>query len=149
MVKIYQFPQGAQRQQVKQTINGVKRKRWFGKIGHNLLMILDWCFFTIRLAVATVLHFSVALFFSLLYTFKGVIFFLGGGICIFMYYHLNHHFISPDNYTIPFLAGVFFCACIGEQVVELMNNKLPFHQLLRVAASNNERIVDHSANDEY
>lgn len=148
---IYQFPQGAERQVVKKSINTVKRKRKLGKVGLIIMTGIRWLWFALRITLANMMHIATVTFFAFLHAFKGFIFVIGGFGCIIMYYHLDKHFTAPDNYTIPFFVGLWAMACAGEAITTMLHYAMPFHRLLAVWVREEENSDSHyqgAANDE-
>lgn len=148
---IYQFPQGAERQVVKKSINTVKRKRKLGKVGRVIMTGICWLWFALRITLANMLHIATVTFFAFLHAFKGFIFVIGGLGCIIMYYHLDEHFTASDNYTIPFFVALWVMACAGEAITSMLHYAMPFHRLLAVLVREEENSAAHyqgAANDE-
>ncbi|PAV05378.1 hypothetical protein CBG25_06485 [Arsenophonus sp. ENCA] len=129
---VYQFPQGKQRESVRKAASHSKRKRFFAKFLKLFSKSIYWVWFFIRLVVASSLHTVTGIVLALLYGFKGVMIFLGGGICLVTYFHLGKHFIAPNNYTIPILAAVCIIALLGEALISFLNDVMPFHRLLGI-----------------
>ncbi|PAV02299.1 hypothetical protein CBG25_11715 [Arsenophonus sp. ENCA] len=129
---VYQFPQGKQREAVKKAASQSKRKRFFAKFLKLFSKGIHWVWFSIRLVIASSLHTVTGILLALLYGFKGVIIFLGGGICLVTYFHLGKHFIAPNNYTLPILAAVCIIALLGEALITFLNDVMPFHRLLGI-----------------
>lgn len=107
-------------------------KRFFANFLKIFLKGIHWVWFSIRLIVSSGLHRVTGILLALLYGFKGVIFFIGGGICLVTYFHLGKHFIAPNNYTIPILAGIWIIALLGESLISFLNDVMPFHRLLGI-----------------
>ncbi|WP_242451006.1 hypothetical protein [Sodalis glossinidius] len=97
---IYQFPQGAERQVVKKSINTVKRKRKLGKVRRTIMTGIRWLWFALRITLANMLHIATVTFFAFLHAFKGFIFvIIGLGCIIILIIILRHQIIIP----FPFL----------------------------------------------
>lgn len=129
---VYQFPQGRQREAVRKAASQSKRNRFFTKFLRLSLKGIHWVWFSIRLVVASSLHTVIGILLALLYGFKGMMIFLGGGVCLVTYYHLGKHFIAPNNYTIPILVAVCIIALLGEALITFLNDVMPFHRLLGI-----------------
>lgn len=119
---IYQFPQGAERQVVKKSINTVKRKRKLGKVERTIMTGIRWLWFALRVTLANMLHIATVIFFSFLHAFKGFIF-----------------------------VGLWVMACVGEAITSMLHYAMPFHRLLAVLVREEENGDAHyqgAANDE-
>jgi len=130
MAKIYEFPQGAERGQLKKEIARERQKRFAEKAGNTFIKWLGWCWFYLRLLAASVLHFICVFVLAIVGAFKGVIFWLGGVLCIITWYHLDHQLWTPQNLTIPVITATWILGLLAEFLMELLNKTLPWHKLL-------------------
>ncbi|PAV11382.1 hypothetical protein CBG25_00570 [Arsenophonus sp. ENCA] len=129
---IYQFPQGKQREAVIKAASQSKRKRFFAKFLKLFSKGIYWAWFSIRLVVASSLHTVTGILLALLYGFKGVVIFIGGGVCLVTYFHLGKNIIATNNYTIPIFLAVCIIALLGEALISFINDVMPFHRLLGI-----------------
>ena len=95
MSKIYPFSQGLERQAMK-NIAKAKGKKTLEKPGRIVMIYVRQLWFALRITFA-MLHIVTVEFSTLLHACKECIFVIGGLGYIIMYYHLNKHFIAPDN----------------------------------------------------
>ncbi len=93
-------------------------------------------FFTIRITIATTLHYSLCVSLekhtSILNSMNVFLFFFLGLCCIINYFHLDRHFISPTNYVTPVFVGFWILSCSARHLVNLIHEHLPFHRICRV-----------------
>lgn len=132
MTKIYQFPQGQDRDKYKSAVSEIKRHRALKKSGGVALKGVEWLWFAVRLIAANGIHAVTAIGLGLLGAFSTFIFFLGGIGCVIVYYHLDKHFYAPNNYTIPFIVGLWILSCTGGAIADYINENIPFHRLFCV-----------------
>ncbi|EAS2903196.1 hypothetical protein DTC83_21880 [Salmonella enterica] len=130
MAKIYEFPQGAERGKLRKEITRKRKKRFAEKTGNTFVKWLGWGWFYLRLLVASVLHFISVFVLAILGAFKGLVFWLGGILCIITWYHLDHQLWTPQNLTIPVIAATWITGLLAEPLIELLNNKMPWYRLL-------------------
>ncbi|ELP6174274.1 hypothetical protein U3D69_004731 [Salmonella enterica] len=130
MAKIYQFPQGEERGKFRKEIARERKKRFAVKTGNTFVKWLGWGWFYLRLLAASVLHFISVFVLAILGAFKGLVFWLGGVLCIITWYHLDHQLWTPQNLTIPVIAATWITGLLAEPLIELLNNKMPWYRLL-------------------
>ncbi|ECZ6620131.1 hypothetical protein M1J64_005186 [Salmonella enterica] len=130
MAKIYEFPQGAERGKLRKEIARERKKRFAEKTGNTFVKWLGWCWFYLRLLTAGILHFISICILAILGAFKGLVFWLGGLLCIITWYHLEHQLWTPKNLTIPVIAATWILGLLAEPLIELLNKKMLWYRLL-------------------
>lgn len=131
MAKVYQFPQGKNRQMMKKTFRITKRKMLFKKIFSLMGRIFFWLFIWSRRIVASVLHMSVYFSLSLLHVFRYFLFLLGGFYCL-IHYNQIHGWYTVDDYSVVIVAICIIASLVAEGLVSWLDNASPFHRLLFV-----------------
>jgi len=130
MAKIYEFPQGADRNRLKREIASERKKHLKEKTGNPLLKYIKWSWFYLRLLTAGTLHLISVVTLAILGAFSTVIFWIGGLICVVTWFHLDHQFWTAQNFTIPVIGCVWILSLLSAPLVELMNKKTPWYRLL-------------------
>lgn len=133
MAKIYEFPQGADRNRLKREIASERKKRLKEKTGNPLLKYIKyikWIWFYLRLLTAGTLHLISVVTLAILGAFSTVIFWVGGLICVVTWFHLEHQFWTAQNFTIPVIGGMWVLSLLSAPLVELMNKRTPWYRLL-------------------
>lgn len=132
MSNVISFPNGKERIAFKRNIAKNKLKDIFQSILQFISKALHGIFFTMRLTVATTLHYVFCVSLSILNSMNVFLFFFLGLCCIINYFHLDRHFISPTNYATPVFVGFWMLSCSAQHLVSLIHEHLPFHRMCRV-----------------
>lgn len=130
MAKIYEFPQGAERGKLKKEIAREHKKRFAEKAGNKFMKWIGWSWFYLRLLTAGVLHLVSVFTLAVLGAFSKAIFWIGGLLCVVTWFHLNHQFWTTHNLTIPVITSLWVLSLFAVPLMELLNNKSPWHRLL-------------------
>lgn len=132
MSNVINFPNGKERVAFKRNITRTKRYNIFKSILQLVSKAIHGIFFTIRLTVATTLHYVFCVSLSILNSVNVFLFFFLGLCCIINYFHLDRHFISPTNYATPVFVGFWILSCSARHLVSLIQEHMPFHRICRV-----------------
>ena len=132
MSNVISFPNGKERIAFKRNIAKNKLKNISKSILQLVSKAVHGIFFTIRLTIATTLHYSFCVSLSILNSMNVFLFFFLGLCCIINYFHLDRHFISPTNYATPVFVGFWILSCSAQHWVSLIHEHLPFHRICRV-----------------
>jgi hypothetical protein len=130
MSKIYEFPQGADRNRLKEEIACERKKRLKDKTGNSLLKYIKWSWFYLRLLTAVTLQLASVVTLAILGAFSTAIFWIGGLICVVSWFHLEHQFWTPQNFTIPVIVSLWGLSLFATPLMELINKKMPWYRLL-------------------
>jgi hypothetical protein len=107
MAKIYEFPLGAERSKLKNEIIQERKKRLREKNGNPVIRHAKWFWFYLRLATAGALHLVSVITLAVLGAFSTAIFWIGGLMCVVTWFHLEHQFWTPQNFTIPVIVTLW------------------------------------------
>ncbi|ACP54024.1 Unknown (plasmid) [Rickettsia africae ESF-5] len=132
MSNVINFPNEKERITFKRNIANTKRYNIFKSILQLVSKAIYDTLFTIRLTIATTLHYSFCVFLSILNSMNVFLFFFLGLCCIINYFHLGQHFVSPTNYVTPVFIGFWILSCSAQHLVSLIQEHLPFHRICRV-----------------
>jgi len=130
MAKIYEFPQGADRNRLKREIASERKKRLKERTGNPLVKYIKWSWFYIRLLTAGTLHMISVVTLAILGAFSTVIFWIGGLICVVTWFHLEHQFWTPHNFTIPVIVTLWALSLFAAPLMQLLNKKMPWYRFL-------------------
>lgn len=130
MAKIYEFPQGADRNRLKREIASERKKRLKERTGNPLVKYIKWSWFYIRLLTAGTLHLISVVTLAILGAFSTVIFWIGGLICVVTWFHLEHQFWTPHNFTIPVIVTLWALSLFAAPLMQLLNKKIPWYRFL-------------------
>ncbi len=131
MAKVYQFPQGKNRQMMKKMFRITKRKMLFKQIFSLMGRFFFWLFIWSRRIVASVLHMSVYFSLSLLHVLRYFLFLLGGFYCL-IHYNQIHGWYTVNDYSVVIVAICIITSLVAEGLVSWLDNASPFHRLLFV-----------------
>ncbi|EAM3234695.1 hypothetical protein DTC80_23120 [Salmonella enterica] len=130
MAKIYEFPQGPARGKLKKEIIRERKKRLREKNGNPVIRHAKWFWFYLRLTTAGALHLVSVITLAVLGAFSNAIFWIGGLICVVTWFHLERQLWTTNNYTIPVVIAFWGVSLFAVPLMELLNKKLPWYQLL-------------------
>ena len=130
MAKIYEFPQGADRQRLKREIASQSKERLNAKAGHPVLKYIKWSWFYLRFLAAGFMHFISVVALAILAAFSKAIFWIGGLFCVITWFHLEHQFWTAHNFTIPVIVTLWGLSLFAAPLMQLLNNKMPWYRLL-------------------
>lgn len=130
MAKIYEFPQGADRQRLKEEIDSQRKRQPNEKSGYQFLNYIKRGWFYARLMIAATMHFISVITLAILAAFSKAIFWVGGIICLVTWFHLDREIWSPHNLTIPVIAGLWALSLFAAPLIKFLNQRTPWHSLL-------------------
>ncbi len=132
MSNVIHFPNGKERVAFKRNIAEAKCYNIFKSILKLVGKAISRIFFTIRLTIATTLHYSFCFSLSILNSMNVFLFFFLGLCYIINYFHLDRHFTSPTNYATPVFVGFWILSCAAQYIVSLIQEHMPFYRIMKV-----------------
>lgn len=145
MAKIYEFPLGAERGKLKKEIARERKRRFVEKTGNKFIKWSGWSWFYLRLLLAGGLHVVSVCLLATIGAFSKAIFWLGGLVCVITWFHLEHQFWTPQNFTIPVIVTLWGLSLFATPLLELLSKKMPWYRLLVPDA---KHVSTEAANDE-
>lgn len=130
MAKIYEFPQGADRQRLKEKTNSQRKRQPDETSGYQFLSYIKQGWFYARLMIAAIMHFISVFTLAILAAFSKAIFWIGGIICLVTWFHLDRAIWSPQNLTIPVIASLWALSLFATPLIKFLNQRTPWHSLL-------------------
>ncbi|WP_455865668.1 hypothetical protein [Pantoea agglomerans] len=130
MAKIYDFPQGSDRIRLKREIASQRKEQLNVKAGRPVLKYIKLCWFYLRLLAAGVMHSISVVALAILAAFSKAIFCIGGLFCVITWFHLEHQFWTPHNFTIPVIVTLWGVSLFAAPLMQLLNKKMPWYRLL-------------------
>lgn len=130
MAKIYEFPQGVDRNRLKREFASRRKEYLNKKACSPLLKSIKLSWFYLRLIAAGFLHFVSVVALAILAAFSKAIFWIGSLFCVITWFHLEHKFWTPHNFTIPFIVTLWALSLFAAPLMQLLNKKMPWYHLM-------------------
>lgn len=150
MTKIYQFPQGNERNAYRNAVKKEKSKKLAIKARGKVMALISWCFLWLRTAIATAIHFVIVMALGIFGAFKNWILTFGILYYLLITYALPKAVNNPTEQML-IIGGCYLSALLAVPLANWMNNTFPVHWLLglngREPEKENLKDEDYAATD--
>lgn len=113
--------------------------------------ITKWCWYIVRLILATAVHYGVMTVLLLSLKFRNAGLVLGAAYCLNFYFSHNHHLWIDSDFTAVWVSlGCLFLAICGKITATVEEDK-PFHSLLKLGKQTqifDRSLIFEAANDD-